>query len=850
MTRSEQETRVELIDPMLVTAGWRDALIEREYAHRAGRVRLLGEQPVRDDPQFADYVLRGEPRGPILATIEAKPESHAAGAGMQQALAYATDLGAPFAFSTNGREIVEQDLRTATTRRLTAFPTPAELLTRWQDGRAWRGVEVTNPYGETVPNPLLQPAFSLPGAPSLRYYQERAVSAVLEEILVGHNRTLLSLATGTGKTFIAFNIVHKLLASGYFKRALFIADRITLRDQAYNEFGGLGDRRGVVVNGEVPLQRDVHFAIYQSLYAETASGGRVFEGYPRDYFDLVVIDECHRSGYGDWGAILEHFSGAFHLGMTATPKQDDSIDTYAFFASENLGEDGQPRPIYEYSLGSGIDDGFLATYKVTRVKTSVDEGLVIHDALERGAELIVPEGTTARDTYEMRKFERELVVPDRTRTMCEHLAGFLRTHGALEKTMVFCVTMEHAELVRDEMQRLLGSETGRNLYAARIVSEERDAVPLLEQFQLSDSSEPIVVTTVDLLSTGVNAPSVRNIVFMKPIGSVTMFKQIIGRGSRLDARTNKQFFRIIDYTNATRLFDDWDLPTQPPIQGPLTGALVVAGTVVDAETRDPIAGSAISVRLQGRALAEASTGPNGEFRVEGLPGAVVDVYVTARGYTRRQLRADTTDPGAAELLVELRQPSHADRRIRISGVEVTIAAEVEVELGDGSVLQSSEYLTRARAAVREMVPTNEDLRVTWQSRATRAQLEEFLAGRQITREVLEIVLGRGDVDTFDLLATVAFDAAPMSRDARAAAARPHLMERHPHLPEGFLDSVLDKFRIDGVNEVSTSEVFGVAPFTTKWGGVLGVAQRIGGPENVRALLADIQSTLFATEMDA
>jgi len=849
MPLNERDTRTQLIDPLLETAGWTDALIEREYQYRPGRLRLLGEQTVRDEAQYVDYVLRAEPRGAILAALEAKDELHASGAGLQQALAYAYDVDAPFALSSNGHEVVEQDVRSAEVRRADSFPTPAELLERWKAERPNRGTFVTSRTGETVPNPLLQPAFAIPGAPSMRYYQERAVAASIESMLAGKHRALLSLATGTGKTFIAFNLVHKLLSTGYVKRVLFIADRVSLRDQAYNEFGGLGDRRGVVANGRVPLQRDVHFAIYQSLYADAANGSKVYEQYPPDFFDLIVIDECHRSGYGDWGAILDHFDSAFHLGMTATPKQDDSIDTFAFFAAENTDENGQPRPIYEYSLGRGIDDGFLATYKVLRVSTTVDDGLIIGDEIEKGAELIVPEGTTPRDTYDMREFERAIVVPDRTRVMCEHLASVLRTYGALDKTMVFCVTMEHAELVRSEMQRLLGSETGKNLYAARIVSEERDALPLLEQFQLASSTEPVVVTTVDLLSTGVNAPSVRNIVFMKPIGSVTVFKQIIGRGSRLDAQTNKTFFRVIDYTNATRLFDDWDLPTLPVVAGPTSGTRSIAGVVQDEESGDLVPGASISVRLNGRLLIEIRSNEDGAFQIDDMPAAVVDVFVTAGGFTRRQLRVDTTDDESERMVVVLRKPSQGDRRVRISGVEVSIADEVEVDLGNGNVLQSDEYLARARDVILERVADVKTLRATWQDRDARRELEEHLAVRQVTPELLGLVLVRPDVDAFDLLAHVAFEIAPLSLEARATAAQIKLKTAFPGLPEEFVSAVLDKFRLGGIAEVSSSELFSLVPFTGEWGGVLGVTQMLGGVDAAATFLRTVQAVLFETETD-
>ncbi|GAA2676702.1 DEAD/DEAH box helicase family protein [Streptomyces lunalinharesii] len=847
MSLNEKETRLQLIDPLLAAAGWANGLVAEEYLYRPGKLRLLGDQTVRDRPQFVDYVLRTEPRGCILAVVEAKDESHAEGAGLQQALAYAADLAAPFAYSTNGHGIVEQDLRTGQVRQLHAFPTPDELRQRFEAGATWRGTTVTGHGGDQVPNPLLQPAFALPGAPAMRYYQEHAVSAAIEQALTGRHRALLSLATGTGKTFIAFNFAYKLLATGYARRILFIADRVSLRDQAYNEFGGLGERRGVVSGPNIPLARDVHFAIYQTLYADAPGGGKVFERYPKGYFDIVIVDECHRSGYGDWGAILEYFSDAFHLGMTATPKQDDSIDTYAFFAGENLDEEGIPRPIFEYSLGRGIDDGYLATYKVLRVKTTVDESLVIQEEVERGAELVVPEGTTPRDAYEMREFERAIVVPDRTRVLCQHLAGVLRTNGALDKTIVFCVTMEHADLVRSEMQDLLGSETGKNLFAARIVSEERDAGAILEQFQLASTSEPVVVTTVDLLSTGVNAPSVRNIVFMRPISSVTMFKQIIGRGSRVDPITDKTYFRIIDYTNATRLFDDWDLPTSPPVTGPMEGQLVVAGVVMDDETGALIADASVSVRLAGRLLAEARADGSGAFRIEELPGTVVDVFVTSRGYTRRHLRVDTTEAEATELEVALRMPSQIDHRLRISGVDVAIAEEVELDLGNGNVIQSNEYLERAKATVLERVGSLDELRNAWVDKNKRAELSEYLGMRQVTPELLSLVLGRPDVDGFDLLARVGFDFEPVSLSARATAAEPLLVTEFPELPDNFVSAVLDKFRLGGVAEIASSELFRLPPFAACWGGVLGVTSLLGGPAKVASFLAAIPRALFEPE---
>jgi type I restriction enzyme R subunit len=670
MGMSEAETRAKLIDPKIKAGGWSEDLIEREYLYRKGRVRLIGEQTVRDTPQYADYVLRDKPKGLILAVLEAKEEDRSPGHGLQQALAYAEDLAVRFAYSSNGHEFVEQDRAAGVvTEHLTSVPSPEELLARIQAQDTMRGPTVANRRGEQVANPMIEPAYSAPGVGEPRYYQERAITAAIDQMLLGRHRALLSLATGTGKTFIAFNLAWKLMRSGWSKRVLFLADRVNLAAQAYNEFAPFGDARGMIA-GALPMQRDVHFGIYQGLYVMGAGGKRLYEQYPADYFDVVIIDECHRSGYGDWSAILDHFESAFHLGLTATPKRTDSIDTYEFFGGENRDGDNQPQSAYEYSLGKGIDDGFLATYRVYQVKMNVDQqGLHIVNELAKGAELIVPEGGDIQDAYTMAEFEREIVVPDRTKAMCEHLAAKLRTWGATQKTIIFCVTMEHAELVRTTMQNLLGPETGKNLYAVRIVSEERDAQATLREFQSSTSTQPLLATTVDLLTTGVNVPSVRNIVFMKLVGSPTIFKQIIGRGSRIDATTGKEFFRIIDYTNATRLFDEWDLPSAgtDPDQ-PTTGEEAVEGRVLDSEAQATIEGAVVVARLGTRTLRETTTDAYGGFGFDGLPAAPITLIVAASGYTRRTTKVQPAQP-PPQVDVELRQPTEgaekaADRRRR------------------------------------------------------------------------------------------------------------------------------------------------------------------------------------------
>nr|WP_225224786.1 DEAD/DEAH box helicase family protein [Cellulomonas sp. JH27-2] len=759
-------------------------------------------------------------------------------------MAYARDIGAPFAYSSNGHGIVEFDSLTLTTRDLDAFPTSDELAQRLAAGATWRGPHVTNRHGDLVANPALQPSGH---ERRLRYYQERAVAAAIDELLRGRHRTLLSLATGTGKTVIAYNVALKLLRSRYARRVLFLADRVGLRDQAYNSFSALGNERGVIDGPDLPLQRSVHFGIYQGLFAVAPDGRRVFEQYPADYFDLIIIDECHRSGYGDWAEILDYFADAFHLGLTATPKRTDSIDTYETFAGENRDANGEPVPAFEYSLGQGLEDGFLATYRVHKIETNVDaNGLHIGEEVARGAELIVPEDATVRDAYAQSQFEREIVLPDRTRVMCEHLATMLRRFGANDKTIVFCVTAEHAERVRTHLQAMLGPDTGKAMYAARIVGEERDAHALLAEFQLSSSSEPVVATTVDLLTTGIDAPSVRNIVFMKPVASSTVFKQIIGRGTRLDPSTGKEFFRIIDYTNASRLIDAWDLPVPPPVGGPDDGDGIVSGTVTSSADGTALAGALVTARLGPRPLAEVVAAKDGTYALVSLPRRELVITATQPAYTRSDRTADLLH-GDAHLDFALRAAGGGVDRIVINGVTVNIVEETDLVLKDGSQLTVVEYIERAGAFVAQAASDSDALTAIWCDAPARSQLVANLATDGVTAELLGLVLGRPDADGYDLLAHAAFDARILSREDRVRAVEStYTTWKTAYTPEQLdvVDALLDAYLVGGVEEISSSEAFRSAQISAL-GGVRHVVQVFGGADAAGQLLRDVQRLIYS-----
>jgi type I restriction enzyme R subunit len=834
---NEADTRAKLIDPLLHAAGWSEDRIRREhYLERdrqitRGRIYLVGDEPRRKEPKKVDYLLRYSDALPV-AVVEAKDESHEPEAGIQQAKTYAQVLDMLFAYSTNGHGIVEFDFITNTQRQLPQFPTPDEL---WLRLTAYRTV-----LGRGGANPVLQP-FCPParcGNREPHYFQEVAVNRSIQAIMQGQKRLLLAMATGTGKTFVAFQIAWKLAKSRWLRRVLLVTDRNILRDNAYNTFSPFEDARFVISESQVNLNRDVYFAIYQALWSEK-DGRRLFEHYPPDFFDLIIIDECHRSGFGTWNEILQHFPGAVQIGMTATPKRTDNIDTYDYFRD----------PVYEYSLGQGIEDGFLATYKVHKVRTNVDkDGLHIEDAQSQGAEIYVPDGAELRDVYHTPQFEREITLPDRIARMSEHLASLLRRFGPMQKSMIFCVDMDHAAKVAEHIQNHF-SYLGYPDYAIRIVSEEADARELFEQFQDSDRQTPVVASTADLLTTGVDVPSARNIVFMKTVASPVVFKQIVGRGTRTDSATGKLWFRVIDYTNATRLFDDWDRPPGEPPEvytGPRNCRL--DGVVTDIDTGNPVENALVTVLPRPNEQLQDRTDASGAFAFSGLPEAAVTLIVTASGYRRRQLTVTTVEAEPQTVWIELRPEGSPAGKIRVKGLEVTIADEaIFVVERTGQQLTLREYMDHTRREVERQTPTLQTLREIWVDAAKRSAFLEALEQESIFVDVLAEVLNQPEADQFDLLASIAFGAPVRTRDERVTAFRNFeqaFLEGYEAHAREVLLGLLDKYRVAGVNELVQPEVFRVSPFD-RMGQAPGVIERFGTPERLRAAIDEMQRRLYS-----
>ena len=548
------ETDRKFVVPKLQEAGWDDPphAINEQRTFTDGRIVFVGGTARRGKQKRADYVLRYRPDFPI-AVVEAKAGYKNAADGLQQAREYAEILGLKFAYATNGAEIIEIDYTTGVERSVDTFPPPEEL---WQ--RQCLATGMTD--GMTVEK-LLTPTYSDKSKP-LRYYQEIAVNRAVQAVVSGDKRILLTLCTGSGKTAVSSHIAWKLWSARWNTKGtsrrpkiLFLADRNVLVDDPMSrDFSVFRDARHKIVAGDASKSRDMYFATYQSIARDESRPG-LYRTYPQDFFDLVIVDECHRGSARDdsnWREILEWFEPAAQIGMTATPRRGDNVDTYAYFGT----------PIYEYSLAQGIEDGFLAPFRVHRVITDYDAAgwRPSKGELDRyGRE--IPDAE-----YQTPDFERLVAIKARTRAIARHLAGFMRETDRFAKTIVFCVDQEHALEMRGALAEL-NTDLVKEYpdYVCRVTADEGDIGSAHRaKFQDVETRSPVILTTSHLLTTGVDAPTCKNVVLARVVGSMPEFKQIIGRGTRLRTDYGKLAFNIIDYTGtATEKFADPDFDGVP-----------------------------------------------------------------------------------------------------------------------------------------------------------------------------------------------------------------------------------------------------------------------------------------------
>jgi len=833
---SEADTRVKIIDPQLQESGWKEEDIKREFYLKKGKIIIEGNEARRGERKFADYLLFYKQSFPI-AIIEAKRYFKHHGDGISEAKEKAKILGVYFAYSTNGKKFEEFDLSTNTQTTLEKFPSPKELFERWQKITSQKYIDISSLPKDK--NPFLVPLYEDPQK-ELRYYQLTAINKVIEAVLKGQKRILLTLATGTGKTYVASQIVWKLWKSKQIKKVLYLTDRAeVLRDQAYDMFKVFGSARAKIIQGKTPKVQDIYFATYQTLYS-IHNGKRLYKAYPPDFFDMVIIDECHRSGWNRWYEILEYFKDAIHFGMTATPKRSDNIDTYAYFG----------KPVYEYNIEQGIEDGYLANYLVQRIFTNIDKkGVSLKEAELQGAEIYIPEEnpeTIIKEVYKAPEFERKIVLPDRTKVICQKICELLERYGPMDKTIIYCVNVDHAQEVKKHIQNHF-AHLGYSNYAVRIVAEDEEDKKELENFRDSEKLFPVVATTVDLLTTGVDIPPVKNIIFLKTISSVVLFNQIIGRGSRVDEASGKLFFRIIDFTGATKLLPELKgtKPPPPPPKGPFD--YFYKAKIFDAETGKPLEKvRAVLILTPHRTIVKLSDN-EGLIFFDKLPRSKVKLLLEKSGYNKREIKIQpTSDFNKIETLT-LTKAKKGKKPIKIEGIDVYIETEEEILIeAGGKKLTKAEYKEYSREGIRKRVISLEDLKSIWINDEKRQEFLEDLLKIGISPQIISsVLLKRSDVDGFDVLSYVAFDVPIISRDERARAlieVKQQFLNSFP--PEGrevILD-LIEQYRIGGIEELKP-EVFKIWRFAQKYGKIENILKRLK-TKNLQLIFEQLKAKIY------
>ena len=789
---NEAETRAELIDPALKEAGWGvvDGSRVRREVITLGRLQGAGRRSKQD---IADYVLFY--RGQKLAVIEAKRRDLPDTEGVGQAKKYAEKLQTRFTYSTNGAGIYQIDMHTGEECYVERYPTPDELWGRvFATKDEWR-----ERFGEV-------PFEDKGGQWQARYYQHNAINKSLEALSGGQDRILLTLATGTGKTFIAFQLAWKLFHSRWNlsrepsrrPRILFLADRNILADQAYNSFSAFPedalvriDPASIRKKGRVPKNGSIFFTIFQTFMSGRDADGDPapsFGEYPADFFDFIVIDECHRGGANDesnWRAILEYFSPAVQLGLTATPKRQSNVDTYAYFGE----------PVYIYSLKEGINDGYLTPFKVKQIATTLDDYVYTSD--DQLIEGEIEEGKR----YDEDDFNRVIEIMEREKY---RVKLFMDTIDQSQKTLVFCATQVHALAVRDLINQIKDSKEPN--YCVRVTANDGEiGEQHLRTFQDNEKTIPTILTTSQKLSTGVDARNVRNIVLMRPVNSMIEFKQIVGRGTRLF--DGKDYFTIYDFVKAYEHFNDpeWDgEPLEP----------------------DPC-------KRCGNNPCTCGTNPPTECPVCGQLPCVCE-----------------SEPEPCPKCGEL--PCVCKKKVKVKikladGKERTIQHMMATTFWspDGKPMSAAEFIERLFGVLPELFKDEDELRTLWSKPDTRKALLESLADRGYAGEQLTEITRMIDAqesDLFDVLAYIAFALAPITRVERVETHKVQIFSQYDEKLQSFLDFVLSQYVQEGVGELDQEKLPHLLEL--QYRAVADAAEQLGGVARIRDAFIGFQQHLY------
>jgi type I restriction enzyme R subunit len=807
---SERDICSQFIGPAIEQGGWdRTTQVREEVSFTKGRIIVRGKLVSRGKAKRADYILYYKPNIPI-AIVEAKDNCHSVGDGMQQALEYAKTLNIPFVFTSNGDGFVFHD-RTGTSAQMETnlslgqFPSPEEL---WEKYRAWKGL---TPEAEKI---VLQDYYDDASGKSPRYYQTNAVNATVEAIAKGQDRVLLVMATGTGKTYTAFQTIWKLWKSGRKKRILYLADRNVLIDQTMvNDFRPFGAAMAKLSTNAKTIERDdgtstevttaldkkrridTAYEIYLGLYqAITGPEERqkLFREFSPGFFDLIVIDECHRGSAAEdaaWREILEYFSAATQIGLTATPKETKYVSNINYFG----------KPVYTYSLKQGIADGFLAPYKVIKVHIDLDvQGYrpQAGDTDREGEE--IPDRI-----YNAKDFDRTIVIDDRTKLVAAKVTEFLKeSNDRFQKTIIFCVDEEHAARMRQALvneNKDLCQENHR--YVMRITGSDNEGQAQLGNFIDPESKYPVLVTTSRLLSTGVDAQTCRLIVLDRPVGSMTEFKQIVGRGTRVHEDTKKFYFTLIDFRGATSHFADPEFDGEP-VQ------------IYEPKGDDPIA-------------PPDNTPPPGDDG-EPLPEEPGDDEVIVDGF----IPDVTFDPDAA-----------TPRKIYVDGVGATIIAERVEYLDEQGRLVTETLRDFSKKALKKRFASLDEFLKRWSSADRKQAVIDELESEGLALEPLADEVGK-DLDPFDLICHVAFDQPALTRRERAENVRKRdVFTKYGPQARAVLEAILQKYQDQGIMDLGDPRILQVPPLDAM-GTPLQLIKEFGTRAGFMSAVHELQTAIY------
>ena len=774
---TEEDIKFHYITPA-IKAKWND-MITMETKITDGKINLKGNLVVREKPKKADYVLYLSANQPI-AIVEAKDNNHTVSFGLQQAMTYAKMLDVPFAYSSNGDAFYEHDNLTGLERQISLdqFPSPEELKARYEAG-VNQGQGLTDAEKQV----LGQPYYTSQKTYAPRYYQRNAINRTVDAIARGQNRLLLVMATGTGKTYTAFQIVYRLLKSGLVRKVLYLADRNILVDQSIQQDFAPLEKTIHKINfakddPTTITSHEVYFSLYQQLSDREEEGdedgenetvSRLAQLFRPDFFDLVIVDECHRGSAGkdsNWRKILEYFSSAKQIGMTATPKETKYISNIDYFGA----------PIYTYSLKEGIEDGFLAPFKVINVRTNIGEGWRPYKGqLDKNGKPIEDRIYTNSD------FDYNIILEDRTYEVAQEITTYLKSTDRMQKTIVFCATEEHAERMRIALNNLNTDMVQQNQdYVVRITGSDVYGKSKLDYFISVSAKYPVIATTSKLLTTGADCKMTKLIVLDQMIGSMTEFKQIIGRGTRIREKEGKMSFTVMDFRNVTRLFadPDWDGPIEQD-----------------------------------------------ENYGKGTPGG---------GPTPWPPPPPPPPPPFREKPI-----------IDENGCTVRILGKtVSVYDADGKLLRQENIVDYTKSNIIGEYASLDRFIRQWSAEEKKEKIRDMLHDKGIDLDAMKADQHMEDVDDFDFICHVAYDRKPLTRKERANNVKKRdFLSRYSGVAREVLEALLDKYMNTGIYEIERTEILKLDPFS-KYGKPAKIAQAFGGKDGYLQAVRELEKELY------